>query len=123
MTRIFNFLPTLLPTPETGTGGTAASGGVSIWGTLIMFGLVILVFYFLVIRPQNKKQKEAKQMLSSLRKGDRVVTIGGMRGFVVAVKDDTVVLKVDDNTKLEFNKSAVSQVLERKEEPQVEAKE
>jgi len=123
MTRIFNFLSTLLPTPEAGTGGTAGGGGVSIWGTLIMFGLVILVFYFLVIRPQNKKQKEAKQMLSSLRKGDRVVTIGGMRGSVVAVKDDSVVLKVDDNTKLEFNKSAVSQVLERKEEPQVEAKE
>jgi len=120
MTDIFSSLPLMLGAPD-GAAGGAAGGGVSIWGTLIMFALIIVVFYFLMIRPQNKKQKEAKQMLSSLRKGDRVVTIGGMRGSVVSVKDDTVILKVDDTTKLEFSKSAVSQVLERKEE-QIESK-
>ena len=69
--------------------------------------LIIVVFYFLVIRPQNKKQKEAKKMLEGIRKGDRVVTIGGMHGTVDSVKDDAVVLKVDDNMKLKFSKSAV----------------
>jgi preprotein translocase subunit YajC len=122
MIRIFDFLPLMLPTAEGAAGAQGGGGGFSIFGTLIMFGAIIAVFYFLVLRPQNKKQKEAQKMLASLRKGDRVVTIGGARGSVVAVKDDTVVLKVDDNVKIEYNKSAVSQVLERKEEPKEELK-
>ncbi len=116
MTRIFDLLPLMLGAPQ-GAGGQGTGGGVSIYGTLIMFALIIVVFYFLMIRPQNRKQKEAKKMLDSLRKGDRVATIGGLRGSVVSVKDDAVVLKVDDTTKIEFNKGAISQVLERKEEP------
>lgn len=120
MTGISNFLPLMLGAPQ-GSSGTGA-GGVSLWGTLGMFALIILVFYFLMIRPQNKKQKDAQKMLSSLRKGDRVVTVGGMRGSVVSVKEDSVILKVDDTTKIEFNKSAVTQVLERKDEV-VEVKE
>ena len=95
--------------------------------TFITFGLVFVVFYFLIIRPQNKKQKEARQMLTALKKGDRVVTIGGMRGTIQSVKDDAIVLKVDDNTKIEFNKSAVASVLvsakpEKTEEAATEAK-
>lgn len=120
MTRIFDFLPLMLGTPERTASGTAATGGggTQLVTMLIMFGLIIVVFYFLVIRPQNKKQKDAQKMLSSLHKGDRVATIGGLRGTVMTVKDDVVVLKVDENTKMEFNKSAVSTVLERKDEPQ-----
>ena len=83
---------------------------------LVTFGLIIVVFYFLVIRPQNKKQKDAKKMLQNITKGDKVVTIGGMHGSVESVKDDAVVLRVDDNVKLKFNKSAVAQVLERRGE-------
>jgi preprotein translocase subunit YajC len=89
-----------------------ASGGAGqLSTTIITFGLVFLIFYFLIIRPQNKKQKEARQMLANLKKGDRVVTIGGIRGTVQAVRDDAVVLKVDDNVKIEFNKAAVAGVL------------
>jgi preprotein translocase subunit YajC len=117
MTRIFDLLPLMLGAPQGAGGQGTGGGGVSIYGTLIMFALIIVVFYFLMIRPQNRKQKEAKKMLDSLRKGDRVATIGGLRGSVVSVKDDAVVLKVDDTTKIEFNKGAISQVLERKEEP------
>jgi preprotein translocase subunit YajC len=113
---LFNLPLLLLPSAE-GAGATGAAGGASQWGILIVMPLIILVFYFLVMRPQNKKQKEAKKMLESLRKGDRIVTIGGLRGTVVSVKDDVVVLKVDDNTKLEYSKNAVSAVLERKDEP------
>ncbi len=89
-----------------------ASGGVGqLSTTIITFGLVFLIFYFLIIRPQNKKQKEARQMLANLKKGDRVVTIGGIRGTVQAVRDDAVVLKVDDNVKIELNKAAIAGVL------------
>jgi len=112
---LFNLPLMLLPTGEAGATG-AAGGGASSWSMLIVMPLIILVFYFLVMRPQNKKQKEAKKMLEGLRKGDRIVTIGGLRGTVVSVKDDAVVLKVDDNTKLEYSKSAVATVLKREEE-------
>jgi len=95
-------------------GGAPQGGPASILPTLITFGLVFLIFYFLIIRPQNKKQKETKAMLASLGKGDRVVTIGGIRGVIQSLKEDAVVLKVDNNTSLEFSKSAVSNVLEKK---------
>jgi preprotein translocase subunit YajC len=114
---LFNLPLLLLPSSEGAAGTTGAAGGASQWGILIVMPLIILVFYFLVMRPQNKKQKEAKKMLEGIRKGDRVVTIGGLRGTVVTVKDDVVVLKVDDNTKLEYSKSAVATVLKREDEP------
>lgn len=112
MSTILGSLPILMA-PQ-GGGGAAEGGPASIMPTLITFGLVFLIFYFLIIRPQNKKQKETKAMLASLNKGDRVVTIGGIRGVIQSLKDDTVVLKVDNNTSLEFSKSAVSNVLEKK---------
>jgi preprotein translocase subunit YajC len=115
MTGILNLLPFMLAAPESGAAGTSGGGNMSIIWMLGSFALIIVVFYFLVIRPQNKKQRDAQKMLKSLRKGDRIVTIGGMRGSIVSVKEDVVVVKVDENTKLEFNKSAISQVLERKE--------
>jgi preprotein translocase subunit YajC len=91
----------------------AANGGGTgqLITTFITFGMVFLIFYFLIIRPQNKKQKETKEMLSKVKKGDKVQTIGGIRGVVYAVKDDSVVIKVDDDTKIEFVKSAVAAVL------------
>ncbi|MGO9411417.1 MAG: preprotein translocase subunit YajC [Spirochaetia bacterium] len=116
MTGIMGLFPLLLGTPEGGSPGSSGGGGTQLVTMLVTFGLIIVVFYFLVIRPQNRKQKDAKRMLESVRKGDRVVTVGGMHGFVESVKDDAVVLKVDDNVKLKFNKSAISQVLERRDD-------
>ena len=78
---------------------------------ILPFGLIILVFYFLIIRPQNKKQKETQRMLSALKKNDRAVTSGGIRGTVVSVKEETVVMKVDDNVKIEVSKSSISNIL------------
>jgi preprotein translocase subunit YajC len=97
------------------TSGSSQGGGNQLLMMLGTFGLIIVVFYFLVIRPQNKKKKEAQKMLETLKKGDRVVTIGGMHGYVESAKDDAVVLKVDDNVKIKFSKSAVSHVLERRD--------
>ncbi|MCL2808809.1 MAG: preprotein translocase subunit YajC [Treponema sp.] len=70
-----------------------------------------LIFYFLIIRPQNKKRKETEKMHSGLRKGDKIVTIGGLYGTIQSVKDTTVIIKADDNVKLEFLRSAISSVI------------
>ena len=113
-------LPILMAPPA---GGGGAGGPASIAPTLITFGLVFLIFYFLIIRPQNKKQKETKAMLASLQKGDKVVSIGGIRGTIQSLKDDSVVIKVDTNTTMEFNRSAVATVLERKGSGKSKAKE
>jgi preprotein translocase subunit YajC len=121
---LFNLPLMLFPTGEAGgaAGAASSSNPLQSYGILIVMPLIILVFYFLVMRPQNKKQKEAKKMLENLRKGDRIVTIGGLRGTIVSVKDDAVILKVDDNTKLEYSKSAVATVLKRDEEAMEPAK-
>jgi preprotein translocase subunit YajC len=112
MTTYFSALPFLLAAPE----GTAGSSGGSMVTTFITFGLIIVVFYFLIIRPQRKREKETKAMINAVQKGDKVVTIGGIRGTVVSVKDAVITLKVDDNTKIEFSKSAVANVLDKKAE-------
>ncbi len=78
--------------------------------TLFTFGLIFVIFYFLIIRPQSKKQKETKKMIEAVKKGDKIVTIGGIHGTVYTVKERTVIVKVDDETKLEFSKSAISAV-------------
>lgn len=124
MNSVFFHIPALMAAPETaGAAGAQGGGAGSLITTFITFGLVILVFYFLMIRPQNKKQKEAQKMLDNLKKGDKVVTIGGIRGNVISVKEQTVVVKVDENVKIEFSKSAIASVLESKERDEKEEQE
>ena len=94
----------------------AQQGGGSLLGTFLPFVVIIAIFYFLIIRPQNKKRKETEKMLSALKKGDKVVTIGGLHGTIQSVKETTVIIKADDNVKLEFLRSAVSNVVQVKEE-------
>lgn len=85
--------------------------------------LIFVVFWFLLIRPQKKKQKETEAMIAAVKKNDRVTTIGGIKGVVTSVKESTVVIKVDDNAKIEFNKSAIASVDQKKEvEAEVEDK-
>lgn len=76
--------------------------------TILMMGAIFLVFYFFMMRPQQKKMKDAKKFREALQKGTRVVTIGGIHGKVVEVDDKTVLLEVDSNVKLRFEKSAIS---------------
>lgn len=78
---------------------------MSFW---IMMGLLMVVFYFFMIRPQQKKAKDARKFRESLEKGNKVVTIGGIHGKVVEVSDTTVVLEVSDNVRVRFEKSAVA---------------
>lgn len=76
----------------------------------IMMGLIFVVFYFFIIRPQRKREDERKQMISAVQKGDKVITAGGIHATVVKVEDTSILAQVDDNTKLRFEKSAITAV-------------
>jgi preprotein translocase subunit YajC len=80
-------------------------GGIS---TLILFGGIFIIFYFFFIRPQQKKQKDQKKFIEEVKKGDNIVTIGGIHGKAVEVDDTTVTIDVDRGVKIKFLKSAVS---------------
>lgn len=89
--------------------GTATQG--SIWGSLAWLLAMFAIFYFLLIRPQQKRTKKRNEMISSVKKNDRVVTVGGVHGTVVEINDDTIVLRVNENSKITFDKSAVNNVI------------
>jgi len=100
---------------------TASNPTGSLVSTIVTFGLVFVIFYFLIIRPQNKKQKQMQQMIAGVKKGDKIVTIGGIHGVVASVKESTVLVKVDDGTRIEFSKSAIASVSPAKAEEKAEA--
>ena len=93
----------LLAFQQTGDGSGLTS-------TILMFGLIILIFYFFILRPQKRRQKERQKLLESLKKGDKVVTMGGIHGTIVGMDDKTVLMQVTDVVKLKFDKSAVTSV-------------
>jgi preprotein translocase subunit YajC len=90
-------------------------GGGSFISTIIMFGAIFLIFYFMIIRPQQKRAKTREKMLSNIQKGDKVVTSGGMHGVIAGLDEKTVLLQVGDNVKLKFERSAISSVISSKE--------
>ncbi len=85
------------------------SGGTFV--TILTMAAVFVVFYLFIIRPQNKKQKDTEKMVNALKKGDKVITIGGIHGEVTSTKEQTVIVKVDDECKLEFSRSAIATVI------------
>lgn len=89
-------------------GATPTQGAANPLVNFMPIILIFGIFYFLLIRPQQKKQKEHQSMLKAIKKNDNVITSGGIHGTVVNVKDTTFTLRVDDNVKLEISKSAVS---------------
>jgi preprotein translocase subunit YajC len=80
----------------------------SILGQVFLFGSIILIMYFFMIRPQQKKQKETKKFIDEIKKGDEVVTIGGLHGKVFSVDGDTVQIELDRGLKVKVEKSAIS---------------
>ena len=102
----------------------AAAPAPSGFGMLMPLVLIVGIMYLFMIRPQQKKQKETQKMIDSLKKGDKVVTIGGIHGTIASTKENTVLVKVDDNTKIEFNRTAIATVIADKvaEEPKAEKK-
>ena len=81
---------------------------------LPMLIFIMVAFYFIILRPQQKKQKEQKEMLESVAKNDEVVTIGGIHGTIVNIKEKTFVLRVDDAAKIEIEKTSVSHIVRKK---------
>ena len=84
----------------------AAQGGNSYVFLGAMF-LVFIIFYFLLIRPQKKEQQKTQAMIAQLQKGDKIITIGGIHGVVSSAKEKTLIIKVDENCKIEINRAAV----------------
>jgi len=86
-------------------------GEGSMMSTLIMFGLIIAIFYFMILRPQQKRQKERQQMLEAVKKGDRVITAGGLHGTVAGLDEKTVLVQVAETVKLKFDRTAITSII------------
>jgi len=78
---------------------------------VLFFAAIFAIFYFLLIRPQQKQKRDREQMLSALKKGDRIVTTGGLHGTVTGLNEHTVTVRVADQVKLEFDRSAVGRIM------------
>ncbi len=100
------------PFGTSGTGGGAGGG----FGMMLPILLFVALLYFLMIRPQQKKQKQWQAMLGGVKSGDRVTTSGGIRGIVLSIKDDSIIVRVaPDGVKLEVAKSAIASVTTQEE--------
>lgn len=100
---------------------TSTAPGGDIFGnqaTLpIMMVAFIAFFYFVLVRPQNKKKKEAENMMKNLKAGDKIISIGGCHGKVVKVSDDTVTVRIDDKAEVTFDKNAIARVIDPNAKP------
>ena len=95
-------------TPQGGDGGGLLS-------TFIMFGAIFAIFYFMIIRPQQKRAKERDKMLSETGEGDKIVTSGGMHGTIAGMDEKTILVDVGNNVKIKFEKSAIASVTAQKD--------
>lgn len=93
-----------------GQGGAAGGQGAGGFTSLIPIVLMFVIFYFLLIRPQQKKAKEHREMISQVRKGDRIVTSGGLHGRITAVSDSTLTVEIADRVRVKIDRGNVSKV-------------
>lgn len=101
----------LLTWAETAHAQNGGAPANPIYIQMIPFVLIILIFYFLILRPQQKRQKAMHKMIEGLRKGDRVLTGGGMYGTIFSIKDDSVLIEVSKDVRVEFSKSAITAIV------------
>lgn len=97
---------------ETAAAGNQGAGG-PLGSPYLMFGLMIVMFYFLLIRPQQRQRKEQAARIAALKNGDKVITTAGIHGIVHSVKEATVMVKVAEGTNIEFDKAAVASVAKK----------
>ena len=90
--------------------GPEGGGGGSMLSTLIMFGMIGLIFYFMIIRPQSKRVKAHRELVAGVSRGDKVTMNGGLRGKIHEVKDSTVLVEIARNTVVEFDRGAIQKV-------------
>jgi preprotein translocase subunit YajC len=86
-------------------------GMTSLLSSLLPFLLIIAVFYFLILRPQQKRQKERAKLLEAVNKGDKIITSGGIHGTVEGIEDNTVLVKIADNVKVKMDKAAIGTIV------------
>ncbi|MFH1023981.1 MAG: preprotein translocase subunit YajC [Planctomycetota bacterium] len=100
--------------PELILAQAGQGGGDIVWGMLLPFGAIFVIMYFMLIRPQQKKEKERQEMLSRIKKNERVITTGGIHGVVTNFTDADVTIRVDDeaNVKIRFSRGAIARVVE-----------
>jgi preprotein translocase subunit YajC len=82
--------------------------GPGLMANLVLFGSIILIFYFMIIRPQQKRQKERQKMVENMKKGDKVVTSGGIHGIISGMDEKTVLVQIADNVKVKLDKGSVT---------------
>ena len=102
-------LPTFLAQAQTAAPQSVPGGGIGSFFIPLIF--IFVIMYFVMIRPQKKRQEQQQKLVTSLKTGDRVITNAGIHGLISNVKDTTVIVKVADNVKIEMEKSAISNVL------------
>jgi len=97
-------------------GGTGGGEGGNPLVAFLPFILIIVIMYFLMIRPQAKKQKEHKAMIESLAKGDKIMTSGGLIGTIAGIRDkeNILLVKISDGVKIELSRSSIAQVINKK---------
>ena len=95
--------------------GQGDGGGGGMTSTLIMFGLIFVIFYFMIVRPQQKRQKERQRMLDALKKGDKVLTAGGIHGTIMGIEEKTVLVQIADGIKVKVDRGSVSSVVKEGE--------
>jgi preprotein translocase subunit YajC len=100
--------------------GQAQSGGLW-YMQLLPFAFIFVIFYFLLIRPQQKRQKEHQNLLSNLKTGDKIITTSGIHGLIANVKDTTFLVKIADNVKIEVDKNAIASVSKSVDQPKATA--
>ena len=108
---------------QNGTEKAAETSGAGAWGMYALIAIMVGVFYFLLIRPQRKRAKDHEEMVSELRKGDEVVTIGGIHCILKKIADDTVVVEVDKGVRMTMSRSAISKSVTEHEEEEEEPEE
>lgn len=101
---------TLILAQATAAPATPGVGG-GLGGFIVPMTLMLVIMYFLMIRPQKKRQADQKRLIDSMKTGDKVVTNAGIHGLISNVKDTTVIVKVADNVKIEMEKSAIATVI------------
>ena len=106
---MFNHIPILM-------SPAGQDGGPSLTSNLILFGAIIAIFYFMIMRPQQKRQKERDAMLSALKKGDKVIAAGGVHGTIAGMDEKTVLVQIADNVKVKVERASITSV-EREAEP------
>jgi len=114
-----NWLAILAMAPAPGAEGAPQQSGAFMF---VWLGLMVALFYFMLIRPQKRREKERQALLNAVKTGDRVLFAGGFLGVVANVKEKTLIVKIADGVKVEIVRGAVSQVLDKGEAPEPEPK-